>query len=473
MAAPSPRLLPRVIAALERGLPPALLVSSEGRRRALLIAGTSWLMIIACVFTIPVLLATGVGVGRVLASAVNLGTIAMASVTLMLLRRRGVGFAAHWLTAIAFIGIMWVVAVSGSLASPYWVLLVAVPFLAAQMAGRLAGQVWTVICLSGVAALWALDRLGVELPRFTDPSAHTTTTALYTAMAVLAVHVLSYLAEVARDEAIARAERTSVQLQHADAEVEQARIMAEQAVAANAAKSAFMATMSHELRTPLNAVIGYAELLVEDAESSGLMAMRDDLDKIVAASHHLCSLIEGILELSSVEANRLDLRREEFVVQDLVHDVVAVLDPLARRRGNLLGVACPSAPVKVLLDRGRVRQMLVNLLGNAVKFTSQGRIDVVLTVDAGQVVFAVTDTGIGIAEADLEKIFVAFTQVDGSTRRRYEGSGLGLALCSRLAELMGGSLRVRSELGRGSTFTLRLPLALPPAPPPRDPAASA
>jgi signal transduction histidine kinase len=341
------------------------------------------------------------------------------------------------------------------------------------MAGRLAGQVWTVICLSGVAALWALDRLGVELPRFTDPGAHTTTTALYTAMAVLAVHVLSYLAEVARDDAIARAERTSVQLQHADAEVEQARIMAEQAVAANAAKSAFMATMSHELRTPLNAVIGYAELLVEDAESSGLMAMRDDLDKIVAASHHLCSLIEGILELSSVEANRLDLRREEFVVQDLVHDVVAVLDPLARRRGNLLGVACPGAPVKVLLDRGRVRQMLVNLLGNAVKFTSQGRIDVVLSVDAGQVVFAVTDTGIGIADADLEKIFVAFTQVDGSTRRRYEGSGLGLALCSRLAELMGGSLRVRSELGRGSTFTLRLPLALPPAPPPRDPAASA
>jgi signal transduction histidine kinase len=308
--------------------------------------------------------------------------------------------------------------------------------------------------------LWALDRFGVELPRFTDPAAHTTTTTLYTAIAVLSVHVLSQLAEHARDDAIARAERAVVQLAHADREIEEARILAEQAVAASAAKSAFMATMSHELRTPLNAVIGYAELLVEDAESSGLVTMREDLAKIVGASHHLCGLIEDILDLSRVEADKLDLRREEFVAQDIVRDVVHVLEPLARRRGNTLHVSVPDPPICVCLDRGRVRQVLVNLVGNAIKFTSQGRVAVTLALagEGGAFVVTVEDTGIGISEVDLERIFDPFTQVDPSPRRRYEGSGLGLSLCKRLAEMMGGALQVRSQLGRGSTFTLRLPV---------------
>jgi signal transduction histidine kinase len=458
--AASPPLLPRLIAALERDLPATLLASSDSRRRALLVAGTAWLMIVACVLTIPVLVTTGIGVGRVASSVINLVVIGLAAATLVLLRRRGVAFAAHWLTGLAFVGMMWVVTISGGLASPYWVLLVVLPLLAAQMTGLLAGQVWTAIGLTGVAALWVLDRVGVALPRLTDPAAHTTTAALYTAMALLAIHALSYLAEVARDEAIGRAEQAAVQLAQADSEVEEARILAERAVAASAAKSAFMATMSHELRTPLNAVIGYAELLVEDAESSGLRTMREDLEKILGASHHLCGLIEGILDLSRVEADKLDLKREVFAAQDVVHEVVLALGPLARRRGNVLAVDCLDAPIRVDLDRGRVRQVLVNLLGNAIKFTSQGRVGVAVALEAGALVVTIEDTGIGISADDLKRIFDPFTQVDASPRRRYEGSGLGLSLCKRLAELMGGSLRVRSELGRGSSFTLRLP-ALP------------
>ena len=451
------RLLSRLVAALERGLPPALLTASESRRRALLIAGTAWVIVIACVFTIPVLLATMAGPGRLVASAVNATTIGLALICVVLLHRRGVAVAAHWLTGCTFAAMLFVVAISGSLASPYWVLLVAIPFLAAQMAGRTAGLVWTVICLGGVAALWTLDRLGVELPRFTDPDAHTTTTALYTGMAVLTVHVLSQLAEHARDEAIARAERTAAQLARADREIEEARILAEQAVAASAAKSAFMATMSHELRTPLNAVIGYAELLVEDAESSGLMTMRDDLVKIVGASHHLCGLIGDILDLSRVEAEKLDLRREEFDLHDVAREIGGVLDPLARRRGNTLAIRGPEGPLRVNLDRSRVRQILVNLVGNAIKFTSQGTVTLALASEAGALVVTVEDTGIGISEADFERIFQPFTQVDASPRRRYEGSGLGLSLGKRLAETMGGTLTVRSQLGRGSEFTLRLP----------------
>jgi hypothetical protein len=190
-------LIRRVVALLERGLPAELLAHNETRRRSLLIVGTAWLIIIACVFTIPVLLATTRGLARIAASIVNLGTISLSFAALELLRRRGTRIAGHFVTAIAFVGIMWVVTISGSLTSPYWVLLVAVPILAAQMAGRAAGHLWTLLSLAAVTFLWVLDRLGVELPRLTDPNAHTTTAALYTAMAVLSVHVLSYLAEVA------------------------------------------------------------------------------------------------------------------------------------------------------------------------------------------------------------------------------------------------------------------------------------
>ena len=456
-----PSLVLRVVALLERGLPAGLLADNETRRRSLLIVGTIWVIVIACVFTIPVLLGTTRGGARIVASVVNLGTISVALGALGLLRRRGPRAAGHTVTAIAFVGIMWVVAISGGLTSPYWVLLVAVPILAAQMAGRAAGHLWTLLSLSAVTLLWVLDRLGVELPRLTDPAAHTTTAALYTGMAVLAVHVLSYLAEVAKDDAITRAEQVRAQLELADHEVGQAQVLAQQAVAASAAKTAFMATMSHELRTPLNAVIGYAEMLVEDAEDHGYTPLRDDLGKIVGASQHLLKLIEDILELSRVEAEKQDLRCERFAAQELVREVIGVLAPLARRRGDQMELRAAEAPIVVYLDRGRVRQVLINLIGNAIKFTAGGRVSVEARgeEEAGRrwLVVVVADTGIGIEAADLARIFEPFTQVDSSPRRRYEGSGLGLSLSRRLVQTMGGALAVRSQPGRGSVFTLRLP----------------
>ena len=456
-----PSLVLRVVALLERGLPPGLLADNETRRRSLLIVGTIWVIVIACVFTIPVLLGTTRGGARIVASAVNLGTISVALGALGLLRRRGTRAAGHTVTAIAFVGIMWVVAISGGLTSPYWVLLVAVPILAAQMAGRAAGHLWTLLSLAAVTLLWVLDRLGVELPRLTDPAAHTTTAALYTGMAVLGVHVLSYLAEVAKDDAITRAEQVRAQLELADHEVGQAQVLAQQAVAASAAKTAFMATMSHELRTPLNAVIGYAEMLVEDAEDRGYAPLRDDLGKIVGASQHLLKLIEDILELSRVEAEKQDLRCERFAAQELVREVIGVLAPLARRRGDQMELRAAEAPIVVYLDRGRVRQVLINLIGNAIKFTAGGRVSVEARgeEEAGRrwLVVVVADTGIGIEAADLARIFEPFTQVDSSPRRRYEGSGLGLSLSRRLVQTMGGTLAVRSQPGRGSVFTLRLP----------------
>jgi len=459
-----PGLVLRVVALLERGLPPASLADSETRRRSLLIVGTIWVVIIACVFTIPVLLATTRGAMRIFASTVNLGTMAAAFAALGILRRRGTGAAGHAVTTITFVGILWAACISGGLMSPYWVLLVAVPVLAAQMAGRGAGHLWTALSLAAVILLWVLDRLGVELPRLTDPDAHATTAALYTAMAVLTVHMLSYLGEVAKDDAITRAQRTREQLERADYEVAEAQILAHQAVAANAAKSAFMATMSHELRTPLNAVIGYAEMLVEDAEARGLDPMREDLDRIVGASQHLLKLIEDILDLSRAEGEKLDLRHERFSAQELVREVIGVLAPLAGQRGDLLEMRGAEAPIIVDLDRGRVRQVLIHLVGNAIKFTARGRVTIEVRADeeGGRrwLALVVEDTGIGIAAVDLARIFEPFTQVDSSPRRRYEGSGLGLSLSRRLAQTMGGALLVRSQPGRGSAFTLRLPAEL-------------
>ncbi|WAS93596.1 sensor histidine kinase [Nannocystis punicea] len=466
MAERQPPWASRLIALLERGLPPSLLEDHEMRRRALLIEGTAWLVVLACALTVPVIAATTQGLGRVTSLAADLGTLALTLVGPWLLRRRGTSAAAgHWITGCVFAGVVYAVSTTGAFASPYWILLAVVPFLAAQMAGRSAGHLWSAICLLGIGSLFAADHFTDVLPQFHDPANYATTTAIYGAMTILAVHGLSHLADLAKDEAIARAEAASVQLEHADLEIERARILAQQAVAASSAKSAFMATMSHELRTPLNAVIGYAEMLVEDAEAEGLHDMRDDLVKIVGASQHLLGLIDDVLDLSRVEAAKLDLRRDRFAAEELAREVTEALQPLARTRGNQLEVRAPPASIVACLDRGRLRQILINLVGNALKFTARGRVTVHVrgeTVDLAHfVVFAVEDTGIGIRDGDHRRIFEPFTQVDSSPRRRYEGTGLGLALCKNLVEMMGGTIGVRSQFGHGSVFTVRLPAEAP------------
>jgi signal transduction histidine kinase len=455
----------RLLALLERGLPPALLADYEQRRQALLIAGTAWLLIAVCALSVPVIALTALGPGVAALLAGDLTTLALGVFGLALLRRGRLVAAGHWLAGIVFLGTLYAVAITGSFASPFWIILALVPFLAAQMAGRRAGLVWTLASLLAIGVLLAAVRLGAGLPRFHDVDGFAGSAAFFGAMTILAVHFLGHLADHAKDDAIARAEQVANQLEHADLEVERARILAHHAVAANAAKSAFMATMSHELRTPLNAVIGYAEMLVEDADNQGLAAMRDDLIKIVGASQHLLGLIDDVLDLSRVEAEKLDLRRERFAADEVVREVVDALQPLARTRNNVLETRLPAAPIFADLDRGRLRQVLINLVGNALKFTSRGRVTVHVRGEredlAHYLVVAVEDTGIGIREADCERIFEPFTQVDSSVRRRYEGTGLGLALCKSLVEMMGGTIAVRSSFGQGSVFTVRLPAAPP------------
>jgi adenylate cyclase len=237
------------------------------------------------------------------------------------------------------------------------------------------------------------------------------------------------------------------------------------AMEATVAKSRFLANMSHELRTPLNAVIGITEMLMEDAEESGDTTVREPLERISRAGKHLLQLINEVLDLSKIEAGKLEISYQPVALTPLVDDVVAEVEPLAEKNGNRLVVECPPDIGAIRSDPTRLRQIILNLLGNACKFTERG--SVTLSVgrsranDHDWISICVTDTGIGMTKDQLGKLFQEFSQVDNSTTRKYGGTGLGLAISDRLCRLMGGSIEVESERGVGTTFTVRLPVDHP------------
>jgi len=226
-------------------------------------------------------------------------------------------------------------------------------------------------------------------------------------------------------------------------------------------KSQFLANMSHELRTPLNAIIGYSEMLQEEAEDLGEETLIPDLQKVNAAGKHLLGLINDILDLSRIEAGRMDLFTETFEVGQLIRDVAAIVQPLIDKNGNTLVVSCPEDVGTVHADQTKLRQTLFNLLSNAAKFTDHGTISLTVQRESDDwLTFAVSDTGIGMTEEQLGRLFEAFSQAEASTRSRYGGTGLGLAISRHFCHLMGGDLTVTSVHGQGSTFTVRLPAAV-------------
>jgi signal transduction histidine kinase/CheY-like chemotaxis protein/HAMP domain-containing protein len=226
-------------------------------------------------------------------------------------------------------------------------------------------------------------------------------------------------------------------------------------------KSQFLANMSHELRTPLNAIIGYSEMLQEEAEELGQEDFLPDLQKINAAGKHLLALINDILDLSKIEAGKMDLFLETFEIAPMLRDVVTTITPLIEKNANTLVVHHTADLGAMHADLTKVRQALFNLLSNACKFTTQGTITLAVTreavVGSDWLTFRVADTGIGMASEQLEKLFQAFSQADISTTRQYGGTGLGLAITRYFCQMMGGDITVESMVGQGSTFTIRLP----------------
>lgn len=230
---------------------------------------------------------------------------------------------------------------------------------------------------------------------------------------------------------------------------------------ANRAKSAFLANMSHELRTPLNAIIGYSEMLAEEAADAGYTEALKDLEKIRNAGRHLLELISDVLDLSKIEADKMTIDLETIDLEVLLRDIRHTVLPLSEKQSNRFEISMPRPPGQMRSDSTKLRQILFNLLGNAFKFTTGGL--VVLTVerfagpDGDWMRFEVRDTGIGIQPEHLDRIFEVFTQADTSTTRKYGGTGLGLAITKRFSTMLGGSIRVASEPGKGSTFTVELP----------------
>lgn len=231
---------------------------------------------------------------------------------------------------------------------------------------------------------------------------------------------------------------------------------------ANQAKSQFLANMSHELRTPMNAIIGYSEMLMEEAEDIGQDDFIPDLSKIHGAGKHLLSLINDILDLSKIEAGRMELYLETFNINSLIQETVATIRPLIAKNSNTLEFNLPDNLSTMHADLTKVRQSLFNLLSNASKFTENGTITLNVECyganEQDWISFQVIDTGIGMTSAQINKLFQAFSQADASTTRKYGGTGLGLAITKKFCQMMGGDIGVESESGKGSTFTIRLPL---------------
>jgi signal transduction histidine kinase len=233
------------------------------------------------------------------------------------------------------------------------------------------------------------------------------------------------------------------------------------AEAANAAKSAFLANMSHELRTPLNAIIGITELLCEDVNEMGATELEEPLGRVSRAGKHLLALIDNVLDLTKIEAGRIELEVATCRIAAMLADLATIAEPLAAANGNRLSVVRPADIGCMTTDETRLRQILLNLLSNACKFTKAG----VVTLEARRerkaggewLVFTVADTGIGIKPDQIERLFQDFTQADSSTTRRFGGTGLGLAISRRLCWQLGGDIAVESAPGAGTKFVARVP----------------
>jgi len=301
---------------------------------------------------------------------------------------------------------------------------------------------WAALVIAQMAGLGWLHVHGLDRPRLTVDQVH-----LLSFLSILgfltALLILTFLYEKFESQIIRRLQRNNRELAFAR----------DQALAASQAKSSFLANMSHEFRTPLNAIIGYSDMLLEEEDLLQDHQGRD-LARIRESGTHLLKLVNGLLDLSKVEAGKMELEISQVKLDSLLREVEDTIRPLAQQQSNELHIEQPEEPVILSTDVLKLKQCLINLLGNAAKFTQEGKLKLVARVKGNLLQVEVHDTGIGMSVEQMSMIFIPFTQADASTTRKYGGTGLGLTLARRFAQLLGGDIQVRSELNKGSVFTL-------------------
>jgi signal transduction histidine kinase len=236
------------------------------------------------------------------------------------------------------------------------------------------------------------------------------------------------------------------------------QIAMEKASSASQAKTDFLAKVSHELRTPLNAIIGYSEMLIEESEDDGLETYTDDLTKIHSSGEHLLTLINDILDISKIEAGKMDLYLEDFELEKFISQVISTAQPLVEKNRNKMIVELDDSIGNLRNDETKLRQVLLNLLSNAAKFTEEGVVKLKVSKAArASVKFELSDTGIGMTPKQLKNAFEEFMQAETSTSKKYGGTGLGLPISKKITEMMDGKIDIKSKVGEGTTFTITIP----------------
>ena len=398
-----------------------------------------------------------------IAMLLAVGSSVVAVLGILLLRKTAIPtmVVGNLLTLSAAMSIACTALITGGIKHPGWAWAFLIPWVALIMAGRKSGSVWAGVVMVYALSLYYLDSRGLfpESPLSEEALAESVPVEIIALCLGTGLFMHLFFTQQRWIEKQLR--KTIAKLNE---EIFDRKVAEDAALQANRAKSEFLATMSHEIRTPMNGVIGMTSLLMDTSLDE---EQKDFVDTINQSGNALLAIINDILDFSKIEAGRLELEIRPFSLSKCIADVLDVVATAAGARGVRLQYEIdPAVPPEIYGDQNRLRQVLVNLVGNGIKFTEAG--DVVVRASAAQmsdestqIHVAVTDTGIGIPQSRIEQLFEPFTQLDASTTRQYGGTGLGLSICKRLISLMNGKIWVESEVGVGTTFHFTLESKVP------------